>query len=363
VTKIVTALNLKIPPRNLKSKDTRQLLSLIFMQWLPLSTCIIQAAIDIVPAPSVAQSTRIPKMLYPELQEAILAPKDKLEEDLYAGKAEINSYVTAYVSKMFAVSKKDLPEKKELPLTADGTKAKARAVLPKKQENGLENQLASIEIQSPKQESPVLEEPEEVDEASEVVLGFARLYSGILRVGSIVHALLPKYDPTLESTHPYNQKYIVSATVEGLYIMMGRELNPVDFVRAGNIFAIRGLGGKVYRSATVCAPGRGDVQDGVDPKSWLVNLGAVNRAVSSGFFHMLIEDIEPDTQTPPIVRVALEPAFSADMPKLLTGLKFLSQSDPCVETFQQQTGEHVILTAGELHLEAREFCQASDLAQ
>lgn len=53
----------------------------------------------------------------------------------------------------------------------------------------------------------------------------------------------------------------------------------------------------------------------------------------------------------PIVRVALEPAASADMPKLINGLKLLSQSDPCVETFQQQTGEHVILTAGELHLE------------
>jgi len=51
------------------------------------------------------------------------------------------------------------------------------------------------------------------------------------------------------------------------------------------------------------------------------------------------------------------------MPKLLAGLKLLSQSDPCVETFQQQTGEHVILTAGELHLEAREFFQVSDLAQ
>jgi ribosome assembly protein 1 len=56
-------------------------------------------------------------------------------------------------------------------------------------------------------------------------------------------------------------------------------------------------------------------------------------------------------KTTPIVRVALEPAFPADMPKLINGLKLLSQSDPCVETFQQQTGEHVILTAGELHLE------------
>jgi len=43
----------------------------------------------------------------------------------------------------------------------------------------------------------------------------------------------------------------------------------------------------------------------------------------------------------------------ADMPKLIRGLKLLSQSDPCVETFQQKTGEHVILTAGELHLEVR----------
>ena len=40
---------------------------------------------------------------------------------------------------------------------------------------------------------------------------------------------------------------------------------------------------------------------------------------------------------------------------LVKGLKLSSQSDPCVETFQQQTGEHVILTAGELHLEVCSF--------
>lgn len=58
-----------------------------------------------------------------------------------------------------------------------------------------------------------------------------------------------------------------------------------------------------------------------------------------------------NVQAAPIVRVALEPAVPADMPKLIQGLKLLAQADPCVETFQQQTGEHVILTAGELHLE------------
>jgi ribosome assembly protein 1 len=54
---------------------------------------------------------------------------------------------------------------------------------------------------------------------------------------------------------------------------------------------------------------------------------------------------------PPIVRVALEPVMPADMPKLVRGLRLLAHSDPCVETFQQATGEHVIVTAGELHLE------------
>jgi hypothetical protein len=49
--------------------------------------------------------------------------------------------------------------------------------------------------------------------------------------------------------------------------------------------------------------------------------------------------------------VALEPVMPADMPKLVRGLRLLSHSDPCVETFQQATGEHVIVTAGELHLE------------
>ena len=41
------------------------------------------------------------------------------------------------------------------------------------------------------------------------------------------------------------------------------------------------------------------------------------------------------------------------MPKLIKGLQLLNQADPCVETFVQETGEHVILTAGELHLEVR----------
>jgi len=36
---------------------------------------------------------------------------------------------------------------------------------------------------------------------------------------------------------------------------------------------------------------------------------------------------------------------------LVKGLKLLNQADPAVEVRVQETGEHVILTVGEVHLE------------
>ncbi|KAG5641547.1 hypothetical protein DXG03_004793 [Asterophora parasitica] len=345
VAKIVTALNLKIPPRDLKSKDTRHLLSLIFSQWLSLSTCVTQTVIDIVPAPSAAQRTRIPKMLYPDLYEPTVEPKNKLEEDLFASNSASDACVTAYVSKMFAVDIKDLPENKKKPITAEEMRARAREARAARQAAEETAKGGQGEgAQSPVEElpstimsyTPPVEEAAKAEAAEngEVVLGFARIYSGILRTGTIVYGLLPKYNTTLAPTHPTNAKNVVVATVEGLYVMMGRELQAVDSVRAGNIFAVKGLEGKVWRNATLCAPSEAGVGEAiVDDQVCLINLGGVNRAAS------------------PIVRVALEPVRPADMQKLVSGLKLLSQSDPCVETFQQQTGEQVILTAGELHLE------------
>ncbi|KAJ4207265.1 Cytoplasmic GTPase/eEF2-like protein (ribosomal biogenesis) [Fusarium falciforme] len=53
----------------------------------------------------------------------------------------------------------------------------------------------------------------------------------------------------------------------------------------------------------------------------------------------------------PIVRVALEPVNPADLDKMIHGLELLVQSDPCAEYELLASGEHVLLTAGELHLE------------
>lgn len=39
------------------------------------------------------------------------------------------------------------------------------------------------------------------------------------------------------------------------------------------------------------------------------------------------------------------------MPKLVRGMRLLNQADPCAEVLIQETGEHVLVTAGEVHLQ------------
>jgi ribosome assembly protein 1 len=88
------------------------------------------------------------------------------------------------------------------------------------------------------------------------------------------------------------------------------------------VFGIGGLAGYVLKTGTLCSQLEGSV-----------NLAGVS------------------LNTPPIVRVALEPVNPADLGKMVTGLRLLEQSDPCAQYEVLPSGEHVILTAGELHLE------------
>jgi len=63
------------------------------------------------------------------------------------------------------------------------------------------------------------------------------------------------------------------------------------------------------------------------------------------------------------VRVAVEPKNASELPNLVEGLKRLSKSDPCVQCYIEESGEHIVAGAGELHLEiclkdlAEEFSQ------
>ncbi|KAJ1600738.1 hypothetical protein NDA14_003333 [Ustilago hordei] len=378
IEKIVNSLNLKVHPRDLRSKDPATLIKAIVSQWLPLASCAFAAIVYVIPPTSKAQAKRIPMMLNPDMSyfdRGNYKAKTPLEEHLMNAEIGPKSNRVAYVSKMFAVKKEDLPEAKKAPMTAEQMRERAKesrerqaavkaalAATGATMEGGVgdatgeangtslgeaEAQRAARvqrenEAQAEKEKAE--EEEEEDDGADEVVLGFARLYSGTLRAGQWMYALLPKYNTSLAPSHPSNVKHIKAIQLESLYMIMGRDLLAVNEVPAGNVFAIRGMEGKVLRNATLCSPSliqsysieRHQDPTTIDPalaSSTFVNLAGINMLSA------------------PIVRVALEPVNPQDMPKLIEGLKLLNQADPCVESLVQDTGEHVILTAGELHLE------------
>jgi len=289
VTKIVNALNIRVPPRELKSKDTRNLLTLIMQQWLPLSTATFQAIVDVIPPPSSAQAVRLPFMLHPQRAVASptpLEPLNTLERGLYSCDQSENAPVVAYVSKMFAVSRGELPEFRRKELTAEEMRQKGREErerraaeaakvsngVPMDGVEGLTTSLESVNLESHTNGNDVAN-----GETSEVLLGFSRIFSGILRRDTPLIATLPKYVPELGMSHPRNAKHLVRARVRDLYVMMGRGLVAVDEVPAGHVCAIGGLDGVVPRNATLWAPSVAGVHDEVN--EGLINLAGVSMQV------------------------------------------------------------------------------------
>jgi ribosome assembly protein 1 len=292
----VTALGVKIRPQELKTKDYRVLLQAVVSQWLPLAPATFRAIVEVIPPPPQAQSVRIPKMLHPDLpyHQTTVEPQNKLERDLYSGASGAEAFTIAYISKMFAVPADALPQNQRKPLTAEDMRQRGRAsreaaaalaatgAIVVDQSKSLEATEAPGSADAP--EEPVADATAEKQE-EEVLLGFARLYSGTMRAGQHVYALLPKYDVALLPTHPRNSKFIVPVKVQYLYMMMGRDLVMVDEVPAGNVFAIAGLDGKILRNGTLCGVQDQEetaVQEAGKDRECFVNLAGLHMTVSRG---------------------------------------------------------------------------------
>jgi ribosome assembly protein 1 len=237
--------------------------------------------------------------------------------------------VVAYVSKMIAVPKKELQQNKTKTLTAEEMRARGAAARQARLDaadaatvDSLAQTFSETGISTPIEQNG--EAVPEVESAEEVLVGVARLYSGTVNVGQELHIFGPKYSPD----HPDEHHEVV--TITDLYLIMGRELISLESVPAGNVFGIGGLEGKILKNGSICSVTPG------------INLAGVQLGSA------------------PIVRVALEPVWPGDLPKLVEGLRLLNQADSCVQVLVQDTGEHVILTAGELHLEVTFFQTDSD---
>ena len=328
VEKITKSLSLTIPQHILRSRDPRALLATLFAAWLPLSTALLVSVIEQLPAPPGAQSSRLPALIDASPGASYV---DLLVRDAMINfKTATGDPVVAFVSKMVAVPTSELPQSKRRGgmLTAEEARnmaRKKRAEIAKAQaiSNGdLPNGFGGI---TEALESTDLNGGEEANgsgieqkEEAEHLIGFARLYSGTLTVGDSVYVLPPKFSPASPHATPEPQR----VTITALYLLMGRGLEPLVSVPAGVVFGIGGLEGQILKSGTLCSQLEGSV-----------NLAGVSMG------------------SEPIVRVALEPVNPSDLNKMIDGLRMLEQSDPCALYEVLESGEHVILTAGELHLE------------
>ncbi|KAI1469213.1 P-loop containing nucleoside triphosphate hydrolase protein [Daldinia caldariorum] len=318
--KITKSLNITIPPHIARSRDPRLLLTTVFSSWLPLSTALLVSVVESLPSPKVAQAERLPELLEDSPGSSHI---DALVKDAMVNfKTSKSDPVVAYVSKMVSIPESELPENKRRTnqLSAEEARELARkkraefARAQAAESNGVDDLTAALDNANLNDFVP--EEEKKID--PEYLIGFARIYSGTLSVGDTLYVLPPKFSPANPHSAPEPEK----VTVTALYMLMGRNLESLDSVPAGVVFGIGGLDGHILKSGTLCSQLEGSV-----------NLAGVHMAGK------------------PIVRVALEPVNPADLDKMIEGLKLLVKSDPCAEYEQFESGEHVLLTAGELHLE------------
>jgi len=324
--KVTKSLSITLPPYIMRSRDPKALLQAVFAAWLPLSTALLVSVIEYLPSPPSAQATRLPEMIDDSVGSKSIAPE--IRDSMINFNTKKDAPVVAYVSKMVAIPESELPTKRRkagTTLTADEARElgrRKRAAIAKAQAeanatSGVEditNGMGDARIGDEVEEDETPEQPDD----PEHLIGFARLYSGKLSVGDEIYVLPPKFNPAFPHTSPEPKRVPITA----LYLLMGRALEPLESVPAGVVFGIEGLEGHILKTGTLCSQLDGSI-----------NLAGVN------------------SLSQPIVRVALEPTNPMDLNKMIRGLKLLEQSDPCAVYEQMESGEHVILTAGELHLE------------
>jgi elongation factor 2 len=145
---------------------------------------------------------------------------------------------------------------------------------------------------------------------------FGRVFSGTVTTGQKVRIQSPFYNPESGS-----KEGLAVKSVQRVVLIMGRYVEQVQSVPAGNTCGLVGVDQFILKSATITD-----------------NDSAHN-----------IKDMKYSVS--PVVRVAVKPKDGRDLPKLVEGLKKMAKSDPLVVCEMGESGEHIIAGCGELHVE------------
>jgi len=143
---------------------------------------------------------------------------------------------------------------------------------------------------------------------------FGRVFSGTIKSGMKCRIMGPNYQPG-------KKEDLYLKSVQRTILMMGRYTEAIEDVPCGNICGLVGVDQFLVKTGTLTTYEKAH------------NMKVMKFSVS------------------PVVRVAVECKNPAELPKLVEGLKRLSKSDPMVQCTIEESGEHIIAGAGELHLE------------
>merc|ERR1712054_337137 len=147
-------------------------------------------------------------------------------------------------------------------------------------------------------------------------VAFGRVFSGLIKTGQKARIMGPNYVPGQKS-----DLYVKG--ILRVMLMMAGKTESIDDVPCGNTVGIVGIDQFILKTGTITDT------DHVDAH----NIKVMKYSVS------------------PVVQQSVRPKNAADLPKLVEGLKRLSKSDPIMQCFSSESGEHVVAGAGELHLE------------
>merc|ERR1712091_245856 len=143
---------------------------------------------------------------------------------------------------------------------------------------------------------------------------FGRVFSGKIATGMKARIMGPNFVPG-------KKEDLYEKSIQRTILMMGGRVEAIEDVPAGNICGLVGV------------------------DQFLVKTGTISTLKEAHNMKQMKFSVSP------VVRVAVEPKNPADLPKLVEGLKRLSKSDPMVQILIEESGEHIIAGAGELHLE------------
>jgi len=143
---------------------------------------------------------------------------------------------------------------------------------------------------------------------------FGRVFSGKIATGQKTRIMGPNFVPG-------KKEDLYEKSIQRTILMMGGRVEAIEDVPAGNICGLVGVDQFLVKTGTITTMKEAH------------NMKVMKFSVS------------------PVVRVAVEPKNPSDLPKLVEGLKRLSKSDPMVQCMIEESGEHIIAGAGELHLE------------